>query len=193
MSFGKWFGINHYPFVKPDIMVMAKGITSGYIPLGAVTVSDEIASHFDKNVLWAGLTYNAHPLSCAAGIANIEVYKNEDLINRAEEMGKVLSAGLINLAEKHPSVGEIRGVGLHQIIELVKDRDTREPMSEFNRPLTEPMQKVAASFLNDGLSTFVRWNWIFCAPPLIITEDQIYEGLEIIDKALNITDAVAKA
>ena len=189
---GKWFGIDHYPFVKPDIMAMAKGLTSGYMPLGAVTVSDEIASHFDENILWAGLTYSAHALACAAGIANIEVYKNENLIERSEEMGKVLRAGLTDLAEKHPSVGEIRGVGLHQVLELVKDRDTREPISEFNRPLTEPMQKVAASILQDGLSTFVRWNWIFCAPPLIITEEQIAEGLAIIDKALNITDAVAR-
>jgi taurine--2-oxoglutarate transaminase len=190
---GKWFGIDHYPFVKPDIMVMAKGLTSGYMPLGAVTVSDEIASHFDENVLWAGLTYSAHALACAAGIANIKVYRNENLIERSEEMGKVLRAGLTDLAEKHPSVGEIRGVGLHQVLELVKDRDTREPISEFNRPMTEPMQKVAASILQDGLSTFVRWNWIFCAPPLIITEEQIDEGLAIIDKALNITDAVARA
>ena len=188
---GKWFGINHYPFVKPDIMVMAKGLTSGYMPLGAVTVNDEIAAYFDDNVLWAGLTYSAHALACAAGIANIEVYKNDNLIERAEEMGKVLRAGLTDLAEKHPSVGEIRGIGLHQVIELVKDQDTREPMSGFNRPLTEPMQKVAASILGDGLSTFVRWNWIFCAPPLIINEEQIDEGLEIIDKALNITDAAA--
>jgi taurine--2-oxoglutarate transaminase len=190
---GKWFGIDHYPFVKPDIMVMAKGLTSGYMPLGAVTVSDDIASHFDENVLWAGLTYSAHALACAAGIANIKVYKDENLIERAEEMGKVLRAGLTDLAEKHPSVGEIRGVGLHQVLELVKDQDTREPMSEFNRPLTEPMQKAAASLLKDGLSTFVRWNWIFCAPPLIITEEQIDEGLAIIDKALRITDAVARA
>ncbi len=189
---GKWFGIDHYPFVKPDIMVMAKGLTSGYMPLGAVTVSDEIASHFDENVLWAGLTYSAHALACAAGIANIKVYRNENLIERSEEMGQVLRAGLTDLAEKHPSVGEIRGVGLHQVLELVKDRDTREPISEFNRPLSEPMQKVAASILQDGLSTFVRWNWIFCAPPLIITEEQIDEGLAIIDKALNITDAVAR-
>ena len=140
---GKWFGIDNYPEVKPDLMVMAKGLTSGYVPMGAVTVSEEIAEYFEDNVLWAGLTYSAHALGCAAGIANIEVYREENLIERSAEMGKLLRAGLNDLAEKHPSVGDIRGQGLHQIIELVKDRDSREPMSGFNNPPTEVMQKVA--------------------------------------------------
>lgn len=181
---GEWFGINHYPYVKPDILVMAKGLTSGYMPLGAVTVHQDIADHFDDHTFWGGLTYSAHALSCAAGVANIEVYRNENLIERTREMGKVLRAGLSYLAEKHACIGDIRGTGLHQVIELVKNRETREPMSEFNRPLSEPMQKVATSIRADGMSTFVRWNWVFSCPPLVINEAQIQEGIDILDRAL---------
>ncbi|MFX0092918.1 MAG: aminotransferase class III-fold pyridoxal phosphate-dependent enzyme [Candidatus Hodarchaeota archaeon] len=185
---GEWFGINHQPQVKPDIMCLAKGVTSGYIPLGATVVSGEITSHFDENVLWCGLTNSSHAIGCAAGIANIEVYRQEKLIERTREMDKVFRTKLIQLKENHPSVGEIRGIGLFYVIELVKNQETREPMSPFNAPLTEPMRKVAESLINDGLSTFVRWNWIFCTPPLIITEEQIQEGINIIDKALNEAD-----
>ena len=132
----------------------------------------------------SGLTYSAHPLGCAAGIANIEVYRQEKLIERAEAMGKVLKAGLEELANSHPSVGEVRGTGLHQVVELVKNRDTREPLSGFNQPLSEPMRKVAVKLREQGVSTFVRWNWIFNTPPLVINEDQIQEGLALIDHAL---------
>ena len=181
---GKWFGIDHYPFVKPDLMVIAKGLTSGYVPMGGVMVTDEIASYFDDHTLWAGLTYSSHALACATAIANLEVYTGEKLIENAANMGKKLRAGLTNLAENHPSLGEIRGTGLHQVIEIVKNRETHEPMSEWNQPLTEPMRKVAATLRDLGINTFVRWSWIFCAPPLIITEEQIREALEIIDQAL---------
>ncbi|MCB8962199.1 MAG: aminotransferase class III-fold pyridoxal phosphate-dependent enzyme [Ardenticatenales bacterium] len=185
---GKWFGIDHYPYAKPDLMVMAKGLTSGYVPMGAVAVSDAIADHFEDNVLWAGLTYSAHALGCAAGIANLEVYKEQNLIERSAKMGKVLRAGLVDLAERHPSVGDIRGEGLHQIIELVKNRETREPISGFNKPASEPMQKVAKSLVQDGMSTFVKWDWIFCTPPLVIDEAQIQEGLDMLDTALTLAD-----
>lgn len=185
---GQWFGINHYPFVKPDLMVMAKGLTSGYVPLGGVMVSPQIAAYFEDHTLWAGLTYSAHALACAAAIANIEVYKNEHLIDNSREMGDVLRQGLLDLAEDHPCVGDVRGAGLHQVIEIVKSRKTREPMSPFNQKLTEPMRKVAASLRDQGLSTFVRWNWVFSTPPLIITEKQLQEGLSILDKALTEAD-----
>lgn len=185
---GEWFGINHYPFVKPDILVMAKGLTSGYIPLGGVMVTDNIAKYFDDHILWGGLTYSAHALACAVGITNIEVYKGENLIERAREMGKILGDGLIELAKKHPSVGDIRGTGLLQVIELVKNQETREPMSEFNKPLSQPMRAVAAALRAEGLSTFVRWNWLFSAPPLVINESQIRDGLEVIDHALENAD-----
>jgi len=185
---GKWFGINHYPWVKPDIMVMAKGLTSGYVPLGATIVTEAIADHFADRTLWAGLTYSAHTLGCATGIANIEVYKKEGLIDRAAQMGQKLTAGLRALADKHPCVGDIRGAGLLQVLELVKNRETREPMGPFNRPLPEPMQRVAASLRQNGLSTFVRWSWIFCAPPLVVNDDELQLGLDIIDSALSLAD-----
>ncbi len=181
---GEWFGVMHYPRVKPDLMTMAKGLTSGYVPLGAVGVSDRIAAHFEDHTYWGGLTYGAHPLACAAGVANIEVYKQEKLVENAREMGKALRAGLIDLAEKHPCVGEVRGTGLLQVMELVKNRRTREPLVGYNKPLTEPMKKAAAALRANGMNTFVRWDYIFSAPPLIVTRQQIDEGLAILDKAL---------
>ena len=167
---------------------MAKGLTSGYLPLGAAIVNQKIADYFDDHVLWGGLTYSNHTLSCAAGIANIEVYRDENLIENAREMGKVLRAGLTNLAENHPCIGEVRGVGLHQVIELVKNRETREPMSGWNQPMSEPMRKVAGKLRVLGMSTFVKWDWVFCTPPLIINETQLDEGLAMLDEALTEAD-----
>ncbi len=189
---GEWFACQHYG-IKPDLMTMAKGLTSGYVPLGAVGISDKIAAHFDTNTYWGGLTYGAHPLACAAGVANIEVYKSEKLVENAREMGKLLRAGLMDLAEKHPCVGEVRGTGLLQAMELVKNRETREPFVGFNKPLTEPMKKAAAALRNNGMSTYTRWDFIFSAPPLIVTREQIKEGLAIIDKALAEVDPYVEA
>jgi taurine--2-oxoglutarate transaminase len=190
---GEWFGINHYPYIKPDITAMAKGLTSGYVPMGATMVNDEIAAHFEDNTLWAGLTYSSHPLSCAAAIANIEVYRQEELIERARESGKVLHKGLMDLAEQHPSVGEVRGTGLLQVIELVKNRHTREPMSGWNRPASEAMHAVATHLRKLGMSTFVKWDWIFCTPPLIINNEQLQEGLAMLDQALAVADQYCDA
>ena len=185
---GEWFGIDHYPDVKADIMALAKGITSGYVPLGAAVVSDEIGKYFDDHVLHGGLTYSSHALACAAGAATIEVYRNENLVDRSRELGKVLRRGLTDLAEKHPVIGDIRGVGLHHVIELVKNRETREPMSPFNKPLADPMKQTAKTLKENGLTTLVRWNMIFNTPPLIITEEQINEGLQILDDVLTTLD-----
>jgi taurine--2-oxoglutarate transaminase len=156
--------------------------------MGATMVTDEIAAHFENNTLWAGLTYSSHPLSCAAAIANIEVYRQEELIERAREMGKALRNGLVSLAEIHPCVGDVRGTGLLQVLELVKNRETREPMSGWNLPASEAMQEVAASLRQQGMSTFVKWDWIFCTPPLIINEAQLKEGLAMLDQALEAAD-----
>ncbi len=186
---GEWFGIDHYPDVKVDIMALAKGITSGYLPLGATVVSDKIAEFFDKNTLHTGLTYSAHALACAAGVATIEVYRQENLIERAREMGKVLRRGLTDLAEKHQVIGDIRGAGLHHVIELVKNRETREPLSPFNKGFSEAMAKADKGLKENGLSTMVRWNMIFNTPPLIVTEAQIQEGLDILDTVLTSLDA----
>lgn len=174
-------------------MGFAKGLTSGYVPLGAVVFNDEINSYFDHHTLWTGLTYSAHPVGCAAAIANLDVYPSENLIARARESGKRLHAGLVDLAEKHPSVGDVRGVGLLQLIELVASRGTRLPLSGFNQPPSEAMRAVSAALRARGLSTFVRWNMIFCTPPLIIDEQQVREGLGILDEALTTADRFAEA
>lgn len=185
---GEWFGIDHYPDVKPDIMCMAKGITSGYVPLGATVVTDKIAEYFNDHVLWSGLTYSAHALACAAGVATIEVYRNENLVENAREMGKALRRGLMDLAERHPVIGEIRGIGLLQLTELVKNRETRAPLSDFNKPMTDAMKLAGKLLKENGLSTIVRWNMIFHAPPLTVTEAQLQEGLDIMDKVLTRLD-----
>ncbi len=185
---GEWFGIDHYPDATPDIMVIAKGVTCGYVPLGGAMVTDEIAAYFDDHVLQAGLTYSAHTLAVAAGVATLEVYKQENLIERSREMGKKLRQGLTDLAERHPVIGDIRGTGLHQVIEIVKNRETREPMSDFNKPFSEPMAKAAKSLKASGLNAFVRWNMIFNTPPLIITDEQLQYGLDAVDQALELVD-----
>lgn len=185
---GEWFGIDHYPDVKPDIMTMAKGLTSGYVPLGATVVTPEIADYFNERTLWTGLTYSAHALACAAGVATIEVYRNENLIENAREMGKVLRRGLMDLAERHPVIGDVRGTGLLQLTEIVKNRDTKAPMSEFNKPMTEPMKKAAKMLKENGINTLVRWNMIFHAPPLIINEAQINEAMDILDGVYTMLD-----
>jgi taurine--2-oxoglutarate transaminase len=185
---GEWFGIDHYPDVKTDIMAFAKGVTCGYVPLGGVIVTDEIGAFFNDHVLQAGLTYSAHALACAAGVATIEVYQQENLIERSREMGKVLRRGLMDLAERHPVIGEVRGAGLHQVVELVKNRETRAPLSEFNKPPSEAMGKAAKSLRESGINAFVRWNMIFSTPPLTITESQLQEGLDALDLALELAD-----
>ncbi len=189
---GKWFGFQHYPMVKPDMIVMAKGLTSGYVPLGAISVSHKISAYFDTNPLWCGLTYSAHHLGCAAGVASLEVYQNENLINRAAKMGELLEFKLRKLAECHPCIGDIRGTGLHFVIELVENRETRKQLSPFNSPLSEPMRCVAKYLIENGLSTFVRWNFLFCNPPLIISETELQEGIDIIDGALSEADKFVK-
>lgn len=185
---GEWFGIDHYPGIKVDIMAMAKGLTAGYVPMGATVVSKEIGEFFGSHMLATGLTYSAHPLAAAAGVATIEVYRQENLIDKSRELGKVLRKGLLDLAEAHPIIGDIRGAGLHQVIELVKNRDTREPLSPFNGGASEAMKIASKTMMQNGLSAFTRWNMIFNTPPLTITESQLQEGLAIVDKALTAID-----
>ncbi len=186
---GKWFGVDHSGVV-PDMIVMAKGITSGYLPLGGIIVTDKIAKHFDENILWLGLTYSAHPVSCAAALAVIDVYEKENLIENASKMGKLLEVKMEVLKRIHPSIGEFRNTGLLGCLELVKNRQSREPMAPFNGKgkEMEVMNKVAAKIRELGMYTFVRWNYIFTAPPLTINEEQIEEGVKIISEALLISD-----
>ena len=160
------------------------------MPLGATIVSDAIAHHFEDRPLQAGLTYNSHPVGCAAAVACINVYKEDHLIENAKQLGTVLSAELNRIKERHPSVGDVRALGLFSLVELVKNRETREPMTPFNPKATElgPMPQLNAYFREHGLFTLVRWNGFFVNPPLCITEAQLREGLAIIDAALEITD-----
>jgi taurine--2-oxoglutarate transaminase len=186
---GKWFGIDHWD-VAPDIMTLAKGITSGYVPLGAVVVSKAIADHFENAPLPMGLTYSGHPVCMAAGVATIQAYKEEGLVENAQAMGKVMLAGLNELKEKHPCVGDVRSIGLFGILELVKDRETKEPLAPWNAKGHEMgvMAKVPGALRQRGLFTNVRWNWIFAVPPLNIHEAQLREGLGILDEVLELVD-----
>jgi len=191
---GKWFAVDNWD-VTPDIITIAKGVTSGYVPLGGVVVSEKIAQHFETNKLWCGLTYSAHPLSCAAGIATVKVYDEEGLISNAAEVGQHLGKRLEELKIKHASVGDVRYIGLFSVIEVVKDKKTKEPMATRNAKGAElnTMNEIGAYLRENGLFTFIKANMIFVVPPLCITEEQIDEGIEIIDRALTIPDATIQA
>ena len=184
---GKWFAVDHWNVV-PDLITMAKGLTSAYVQLGAVGMRHEIAEHFRDNVFFGGLTYNSHPLGCATALATIEVYENENLIERAAQMGEKLAAHHQRLAAKHPSIGATRSIGLFGIVELVRNRETNEPMAPFNGTSDE-MTALGKRFRDEGLYTFVRWNTFFTNPPLIISDEELDEGFAIIDRALDVTDA----
>ena len=183
---GEWFSVDHWN-IEPDLISMAKGLTSAYVQLGAVGMRREIADHFQKNVFYGGLTYNSHPLACAAALATIAVYEEDDLIRRARKMGAVMSDLMADLKARHPSVGATRNIGLFGIFELVRNRETLEPMAPFNGASPE-MQALGKHFREEGLYTFVRWNTFFTNPPLCITEDELREAFAIIDKGLEITD-----
>jgi taurine--2-oxoglutarate transaminase len=187
---GEWFAVNHWNVV-PDIMTMAKGITSAYAPLGAVALKPEIAATFNDRVFEGGLTFNGHPISLAAAIANIDVMKSDHLIDKAKQTGQVMAEMMDELVERHPSVGEVRSIGLFGAIELVKDRKTREPMAPFAGSSSE-MVSLKKYLLDKGLFLYTHWNLLLIIPPLIITNDQLAEGFSIIDKGLEITDKNSK-
>ncbi|HEX9300004.1 MAG TPA: aminotransferase class III-fold pyridoxal phosphate-dependent enzyme [Actinomycetota bacterium] len=184
---GEWFAVNHWDVV-PDLMTAAKGLTSSYLPLGAVAMSPVIAEHFEDNVFFGGLTYNAHPLSCAAALAAIDVLEQDDLIGNAKRLEPVMRSHHEELAARHPSVGLHRNIGLFGILELVKDRETMEPLSPYN-VTNEVMVAVNRALLDRGLFTMVRWNGIMTNPPLCITEEQLQDGFGVIDEALAVADA----
>jgi taurine---2-oxoglutarate transaminase len=186
---GKMFACEHYD-IAPDIMTMAKGLTSSYVPLGNCIVSEEIAKYFDDKALMAGLTYGGHAVSCAAAVAAVNVLIDEKLVERAAEMGKYLAQREDEIAARHPSVGQVRHIGMFSIFELVRNRETREPMAPYNANAKqmEVMNMIKKFFTDNGLFTFVRWNNFFVNPPLTITKEELDEGLEIVDKALEIAD-----
>ena len=186
---GKWFGIDNHGVI-PDIIATAKGLTAGYIPFGALIVSDEIAAYYDERPLMLGLTYSAHAVACAAALEVLHIYEDEDLISNAAEMGKYIDSKVEAMKAIHPSIGDFRNTGLLGCIELVKNRTTKEPMAPFNAKPEEMviMNQVAAKIKELGMYTFVRWNYIFIAPPLCITKEQVDEGLAIISKSIEIAD-----
>jgi taurine--2-oxoglutarate transaminase len=186
---GKWFGVDNFGVV-PDIIATAKGLTAGYIPMGALIVSDKIAAHYNDKPLMLGLTYSAHAVACAAGLAVLNIYQSDKLIENAAEMGKYIEQQVAEMMKKHPSIGDFRNTGLLGCIELVKNRETKEPMAPFNAKPDQMaiMNKVAAKIKELGMYTFVRWNYIFVAPPLCVTKAEIDEGLAIISQAISIAD-----
>ena len=183
---GRWWAVDHWGIV-PDLITMAKGLTSSYLPLGAVGMRRSVAEAFRDKVFYGGLTYNSHPMGCAAALATIAVYEEDGLIERAAEMGNVLRRHQLEIKKKHPSVGAVRNIGLFGMIDLVRSHEPYEPMAPYNGTSDE-MKAVAKHLRDNGLYTFVRWNGIHTNPPLIITEEQLAEGFDIIDRALEITD-----
>ncbi len=187
---GKWFAVDHWN-VTPDIMTMAKGLASAYAPLGAVAMRPEVAAAFDERVFESGLTYTSHPVSLAAAVANINVLREDRLIEHAAGMGPVLKRMLTDLGEAHPSVGEVRSIGLFGILELVKDRKTKEPMAPWNGSSAE-MVAFRKYCLEHGLFLYTHWHTALIIPPLIVTEDQLREGFEVLDAALKVTDRAVR-
>jgi taurine--2-oxoglutarate transaminase len=179
---GEWFSVDHWRVV-PDLMTMAKGLTSAYVPLGAVGMRRAIADHFKEKVFFGGLTYNSHPLGCATALATLQVYEDDQLIENARRMGGVMKDLLAALQAKYQIVGAVRSIGLFGIVELVKDRQSMEPLAPFNGT-SEPMKKLGKVFRDEGLYTFVRMNTFFTNPPLSITEEELRHGFDIIDRAL---------
>jgi adenosylmethionine-8-amino-7-oxononanoate aminotransferase len=185
---GKWFAVEHWNVV-PDIITMAKGLTSAYAPLGAVAMKPEIAEAFNEHPFESGLTYTSHPISLAAAVANINVMREDKIVEHAATMGPVLKRMLTDLGEAHPSIGEVRNIGLFGILELVKDRKTKEPMAPWNGSSPE-MTALRKYCLDNGLFLYTHWHTVLIIPPLIITEAQLKEGMNVLDKALEITDKV---
>src|SRR5512144_1352553 len=186
---GKWFAIEHWDVV-PDIMTMAKGLTSAYAPLGAVAMKPEIAAAFNDTPFESGLTYTSHPISLAAAIANINVMRQDGIVEHAAAMGPVLRRMLNDLGEAHASVGAVRSIGLFGIIELVKDRKTKEPMAPWNGSSPE-MTAFKKYCFDHGLFLYTHWHTVLIIPPLIISEQQLQEGFAVLDEALKITDRAA--
>jgi len=184
---GTWFGIDNFD-VKPDIISFAKGITCGYIPLGGTIVSKEIASYFDDHFLSCGLTYSGHPIGCAAGLATLDVYEEDGLLENAKTMGTVLADILETLKEKHPCVGDVRYIGLFSAIELVKDKETREALVPYDGDPEGLMGKIKGLLNERGFSTYTHENCIIVAPPLIIKENELREAMAIMDDVLTIVD-----
>ncbi|MBF6182502.1 aspartate aminotransferase family protein [Nocardia otitidiscaviarum] len=185
---GKWFAIQHFEGVVPDLITFAKGVNSGYVPLGGVAISPEIAATFDDRAYPGGLTYSGHPLATAAAVATIEAMTEERIVENAADIGeRVIGPGLRELAERHPSIGEVRGLGVFWAVELVRDRGTREPLAPYGGTSQAMIDTVAAA-KSAGLLLFVNFNRLHVVPPCTITEAEAKEGLGLLDQALTVAD-----
>ena len=186
---GEWFAIDHWGVV-PDLITFAKGVNSGYVPLGGVVISESIFDTFRERAYPGGLTYSGHPLACAAAVASIRVM-SDGVLDHVKAMGRdVIGPRLAEIAARHPSVGEVRGLGMFWAIELVRDRATREPLVPFNAagPDAEPMARFTAACKERGLWPFVHFNRTHVAPPCTTTQEELLEGLAILDQALDVAD-----
>src|SRR5213592_1926665 len=186
---GRWFAVDNWNVV-PDILTMAKGINSGYVPLGAMAIREPLAAWVRGKYFAGGLTYSGHPLACAVGVASIEAFREEGIVEHAAELGPVFESLLGELQEKHPSVGEVRGLGCFWGLELVRDRATREPLVPFNASgeAAAPVARLAKAALESGLYLMTHWNVVMVCPPLTITRDELAEGMAMLDDALSIAD-----
>lgn len=191
---GEWFAFQAHEVV-PDLITFAKGVNSGYVPLGGVVISREVGRFFDDRAFQGGLTYSGHPLACAAGVATFDVFERDGILARVRDLGdRVIAPTVAEWTERHPSVGEVRGAGLFWAVELVRDRETREPLVPFNAGGADaaPMGEFAAACKRSGLWPFIHFNRTHIAPPLVIGEDELRRGLAIIDRALDTVDAYAR-
>jgi taurine---2-oxoglutarate transaminase len=186
---GKWFAVDHWEVV-PDILTVAKGINSGYVPLGAMVVREPIAEWVRSRYFAGGLTYSGHPLACASGVASIEAFQEEGVVENAAAMGGWFAESLAGLRERHPSIGDVRGLGCFWGVELVTNRETREPLVPFNASgeAAAPVARLAKAALERGLYLMTHWNVIMVVPPLTITREEAEEGIAILDEALVIAD-----
>jgi len=192
---GEWFAVQAWD-VTPDLMTFAKGVNSGYVPLGGVVISDKVAETFRERSYPGGLTYSGHPLACAVGVASIHAFEDEHLLEHVRALGEgVAGPQLRSLAERHPSVGEVRGRGLMWAVELVRDRSSREMLVPFNAsgPASEPMARVVKACTDRGLWPFTHFNRIHVVPPLVITEEELGQGIEILDQALTVADEYVRS
>jgi taurine--2-oxoglutarate transaminase len=188
---GKWFAVDHWGVV-PDLMTMAKGLTSSYLPLGAVALRDHVAEAFESKMFYGGLTYSSHPVSLAASLATLRVYEEDDLVGNAARLGPVMAEHHRRLADRHPSVGAVRSLGLFGIVDLVRSREPWTPLTPFNGTSDE-MKAIGRSLRENGVYTMIANNSIHTNPPLCITEEQLSEGFEVIDRALDIADQAVTA
>ncbi|BEL07659.1 aspartate aminotransferase family protein [Actinoplanes sichuanensis] len=187
---GEWFAIDRWG-VAPDLITFAKGVNSGYLPLGGVVISDEIAETFRERPFPGGLTYSGHPLACASAVASMQIFKEEGIVEHARALGDdIIAPALKEMSEKHPSIGEVRGLGVFWAIELVRDKATREPLVPFNAAgaAAAPMNAVAAACKERGLWPFIHFNRLHVVPPCTITAEELREGLAILDEALSVAD-----